>query len=268
MMRAFIFGLLALLAGPAAAAQILVYGDLARDRDAAPGQTYEEVVAIHNPTEEPQQARLYLRDYAFAADGTNAYDEPGSRPRSNAAWVTFAPPVLTVPPGETIPVVVTVAVPADADGGSHWSMLMVEGIPPTSAESTLRPASGTGEVRFEVNERVRYGIQLASHLPAGTAQAEVLAVELQSRPDGSRVLAADVTNTGDRMFTGPVYIDVFDASGAAQGRIDGSSARVYPGTSFRHRVDLSGLDPGVYEALFVIDGGEQGLFGAQYTLEL
>ena len=82
------------------------------------------------------------------------------------------------------------------------------------------------------------------------------------------MLAADVENVGERLLVGAVYLDVFDAAGTAVGRIGGSTSRVYPGTSVRHRVDLSSLAPGVYEALLVIDGGDEGVFGAQYTLEL
>ena len=70
------------------------------------------------------------------------------------------------------------------------------------------------------------------------------------------------------MLDGPVYLDVFDADGTARGRIEGSSARLYPGTSFRHRVDLSTLPSGSYEALLVIDGGEAGVFGKQYSLDI
>lgn len=264
---AVVSALAALLAVPVAA-QIVVYGALSRDRDVAPGQAYEEVVRLHNPTDQPQQARLFLTDYRFAADGSNVYPDPGISERSNARWITFAPPVLTLPAGETVPVTLTVVVPADLPAsGSYWSMLMVEPIARGSAESTLEPEEGE-QVRYGVFERVRYGVQIASHVGEAEAVAEVVDVALLDRAEGGRILAAAVTNPGERMIDGPVYVDVFDADGVAVGRIEGSSARIYPGTSFRHRVDLSSLDPGVYEALLVIDGGDAGVFGAQYTLEL
>lgn len=258
--------LAAVLGGPAAA-QILVYGSLSRDRNVEPGTTYEEVVEVHNTSDLTQQVRLFLTDYRFAADGSNLYPEAGSTDRSNASWVAFAPPVATVPAGQTLPVTLTIRVPDDVDGpGTYWSMLMVEPIARGSAESTLEPA-GPDEIQYGVLERVRYGVQVATHVGVAEAAAEIVDVTLQDGSDGARSLTADVANTGDRMIDGPVYLDLFDAAGSALGRIEGSSARIYPGTSFRHRVDLSSLEPGAYEALLVIDGGEAGVFGAQYTLD-
>ena len=259
---------LAALVASAPSAQILVYGGLARDHDAEPGAVYDEVVEVHNPTDAPQQARLYLTDYTFAADGSNAYGEPGGLARSNAGWVSFAPAVLTVPPGETVPVAVTVAVPdALPAAGSYWSMLMVEAIPAGAAESTLGEDEGE-TLRLGVSERIRYGVQIATHVGAAAADVAVVAAGVTDGPDGARVLAADVENVGERLLVGAVYLDVFDAEGAAVGRLEGSTSRVYPGTSVRHRVDLSALAPGTYEALLVIDGGAEGVFGAQYTLDL
>lgn len=162
---------------------------------------------------------------------------------------------------------VTVRVPSDAADGSYWSMLMVEGIPRGSAESTLGDAA-EGEIQFGIVERVRYGVQIASHVGAAAAHVEVVAAGIEAGEDGGKVLIVDVENVSDRMLDGPVYLDVFDADGAAHGRIEGTAARVYPGTSFRHRVDLAELAPGTYQALLVVDGGEAGVFGAQYTLDL
>ena len=257
------------LAAPASA-QILVYGGLARDRAAAPGEVYDEVVEVHNPTAEPQQARLYLTDYSFASDGSNAYGAAGTMARSSAGWVAFAPPVLTVPAGESVDVTVTVSVPDTlAEAGSYWSMLMVEAIPSGSAESTLGDEADEGGERFQlgVTERIRYGVQIATHVGDAAPDVQIVAADLGD-DEGTRVLTADVANVGQRMIVGSVYVDVFGADGSALGRIQGTASRIYPGTSVRHRVALEGLEPGTYEALLVIDGGEEGVFGAQYTLEL
>jgi len=43
--------------------------------------------------------------------------------------------------------------------------------------------------------------------------------------------------------------------------------RIYPGTSVRHKIDLSSLPGGKYMALVVADNGDEYIFGAQYTLE-
>ncbi|MDX1418693.1 MAG: hypothetical protein R3181_01895 [Rubricoccaceae bacterium] len=254
---------------PSAAAQLYIAAALVSDRDAAPGDTYEDVVPIVNPTDEPRQAKLYVTDYRFNAAGQNWYDEPGTMPRSNATWVAFGAPTVTIPPNATLDVPYQVSVPEDATlSGTYWSMLMVEEVPKESAESTLG-VEGDPDAGFGVRRRIRYGVQVASHIRnTGALDLAITQAELLGTPEGGRMLRLDVENTGTRSGETRVYLDLFTVEGESVGRFDGSRARIYPGTSFRHSVPLDSVAAGGYEALIVVDAGDEQLFGAQYTLEL
>ncbi|MGB2958351.1 MAG: hypothetical protein WBD30_05650, partial [Bacteroidota bacterium] len=69
MMRTIPRILLALIAGVLFAgelqAQISVIGDLSRDREARPGETYEGTILLRNGSAEPAEAKIYQKDYLF-----------------------------------------------------------------------------------------------------------------------------------------------------------------------------------------------------------
>lgn len=253
-----------------AAAQVVVRSPLSDDRTVPPGEVYEGTIVVANSTDEAQQAKVYQTDYSFRSDGSNRYDAPGSSPRSNAGWIEFSPRSLTLAPGETVQVQYRVNVPSDVEGrapvGTYWSMLMVEGIPRNSAESTL----GDDAIpQYGVRQVTRYGVQVATHM-LGSERPTISfeQVRLQTSESGGRVLEVDLENRGELFVRSTLWVELYAQDGTAQGRRDGTSTRIYPGTSVRQQIDLSDLTPGQYEALIVVDSGEENVVGAQYTLEL
>lgn len=266
----FLLAAFLLTAGVEARGQISVRSPLSDDREAAPGTSYEGTILVRNDTARPQQAKIYQTDYLFFHDGTNLYGEPGSVPRSNADWIRFSPAVLTLPPGETLPVhyVVTIADSGTAGPleGTYWSMLMVEGILPGSPESTLPTAPDRPQ--YGVRQTTRYGVQVATRI-AGTGRSEIRFAEAGLLAEAeTKALQFGVENTGSILIRPEVWVELYDAAGNPQGRRTGAKARIYPGTSVRQQIDLSDLPPGTYKALVVVDAGGEDVYGAQYTLEL
>lgn len=256
------------LAAPDSQAQITVRGRLAHDLDTTPGQTVSGEVLVDNETDQPQQARVYLRDYLFFADGTNAYDPPGTMERSNASWVQFSPENLTIPPGASATVSYSITIPGDVDPGTWWSMLMVESVDPNSAESTVGEETEQ-ERELGFRQVTRYGVQLASHVREG-GQRDVAfdRIQLVADEDGNTWFRSDVINTGTLMMHPEVYMRVFAADGSEFGPFEGVQYRLYPGTSVQQRIDLSALEPGTYQALLIVDDGDDAVFGGQYELTL
>jgi hypothetical protein len=260
-------GLALLLASPMSHAQISVRGPLSNDIEVRPGAIYTGQVTVANETDTPQQARLYLTDYHFQADGTNDYATPGSTPRSNADWIQFTPSVLTLPPGESLPVQYTVTVPADSLDGSYWSLLMVEAVPPGAPESTLPGASA--EPRYGVRPVMRYGIQIATHVQGtGAGSVRFANSQLVVVEGGVHQLVVDVANEGNRMIRPEVWAEVVDSNGASLGRLSGSTSRIYPGTSVRQTIPLGTLPSGQYSTLVVVDAGGDDVYGAEYEVEI
>jgi len=250
-------------------AQVSVIGELSQDRDTQPGESYSGTIMIKNDSNEPQEAKIYQTDYLFFSNGTNSYGEPGSHPRSNAPWVTFSPSFVTIPPQSTVTVNYTVIIPPNTTErtliGSYWSMLMVEGIPKGSPES-----SGARDKKAEMGimQMIRYGIQIASHIAnTGTCKIEFKNPKLVANDKGGSVFQIDIENIGDLGIRPDVYLELFDEKGVSQGKFPGIRYRIYPGTSVRESIDVSAAPKGKYKALVVVDAGGDDIFGAQYDLQ-
>lgn len=250
----------ALLAIPSlAAAQVAVISSTLEERPAAPGERYTGTVRVRNTSGQPQQARIYQTDYRFLADGRTFYEQPGTDPRSNAAWVQFSPSRITLAPGEEAAVSYTVAVPAGGDvRGSFWSVLMVETVQPEAR------AAGRG---VGITPSIRYAVQVATHVGQAERRIALEGARLTNE-GGQRALEVDVVNTGEQADRLELRVDLFDADGAPAGRLASSRGLVYPGTSIHQRFEFPALPPGTYRALLVVDTGADEVFGAEYTLTL
>lgn len=264
--RLFLPGVLLLLPFAFVSAQVSVIGELSQDRDVHPGESYSGTIMIRNDSNEPQEAKMYQTDYLFYSNGTNNYGDPGSHERSNAKWITFSPSFVTIPPQATVTVNFDVTVPKDTTlAGSFWSMLMVEGIPKGSPESSGARAK---KAEMGIMQTIRYGIQIASHIAnTGTKRIEFKDPQVVVTDQGKRVFQFDVENTGNLGMRPEVYLELFNNQGVSQGKFPGARYRIYPGTSVRETIDLSSIPKGSYKALVVVDTGGDDIFGAQYNLQ-
>ena len=241
-------------------AQLVVNTPFVHDLEVVPGRRIEGVVPLRNDGDAPRTARLYLTDYAFDASGTSRYDAPGTLARSAAAWVSVGTSEVIVPPGETVEVRYAIDVPVEADAvGTRWCALMVEDRPAEAEEV----GSGVG-----IRRRVRYAIQLALQFGGGAPDLDIADLGLAEGATAGRQLWLDLANTGDATADTEVSLELFDADGHSRGRHGGSRARLYPGTSFRHRVGLVDVPPGEYLALVIVETGDEHAIGSQFTLEL
>jgi hypothetical protein len=250
-------------------AQVSVEGNTVREQRAQPGESYSGSFTVVNSSAEPQEAKLYQTDYLTSADGSNAYGPPGSSPRSNAAWIKITPSALVIPPRSSRQITFDVTVPAGQPlSGSYWSMVMVEGVPRGSGESTL-PAGSTRKVQAAVVTRIRYAVQMITQIGAATKPvARFEAPAVQAAADGTKALQVDIANTGIRSFTPAFTLEVYAEDGTRVTSSAASREVLYPGTSLRQRFTLGTLHPGTYRALVTLDAGDDTVFGAQYTLKL
>ena len=258
-----------ILIAPLLNGQVSVVGELSQDRLVLQGTTYTGTIVIRNDTEFPQEARIYQTDYTFHYSGTNSYGEPGLLPRSNANWIVFNPAFVTLPPRSSATVTYTVSVPADSIitlSGTYWSMIMVEGIIPGSPESST-PTPDKQEMGLA--QTIRYGIQVATTIAeTGTYNIRFVGAELKRTENSDPVLLVDIENTGDLLMRPDVYVELFDQSGISKGTFKAPTFRIYPGTSVRERMILSGLGKGTFKALVAVDNGTDDIFAVEYTLEL
>jgi hypothetical protein len=255
---------LAAAAAPGARAQVMVVGKLTYDRQAAAGDRYTGSLTLMNSGAKAETASIYQKDYSFSAGGESVFGDPGSLPRSNAAWVSFSPNRITIPPGQKAELSYTVTVPRGAAvSGTYWSVLFVEQVPD---EPVKVPAASPDTFRLSIRQVIRYAVQIVTTVgSAGKSGLKFQNAKL-AREGTARLLRVDVEDTGDVWLRPHLYVDLYDQMGEYRGRHDGGTQRLYPGSSVRGSFDLGDAPAGVYKALVIADAGGEDIFGATYTL--
>lgn len=253
-------GLLLLLLSGFAGAQVRVTSDLTHVYRVQPGSVHRGVIELENRGSEAATVRLYRRDYRFEADGSNYYPEPGTLPRSNAAWVKVFTSLATLAAGETSELGYELQVPADATlEGTYWSLLMVEVEPPAVDEN-----AGGAQVR----EIVRYGVQVVAELPGTSAPDLAFADPSLQRDDaGNSRFTLAVANHGARWTQPAMKLELYSTEGLLLESFEAASRTLYPDTGVRQQFDLGVLESGRYLALVIADG-PYGAVAGQYTLDV
>lgn len=257
------FWTVALLAGSGWAG-VAVDG-LVHERTAQPGEAYRGTIIVRNTGDASRRARVYQTDYLFFSDGRNVYGAAGVDERSNAGWLTLSTDYLELPPNGSVPVEYVAAVPPDGSlRGSYWSLVMIEELP-ADARGSGRDGVPAGSMQSTVRQALRYGVHLVTHVgDTGSREIRFADKALVETEDGARTLYVDVENTGERTLRPHLWLELHDSSGGRPGRFETGPKRLYPGTSVRYAVDLTEAASGSYQALVVIDNGDEHVFGAQY----
>jgi hypothetical protein len=242
--------------------QVAVLGDLVYEKTASVGQSYEGVITVQNVGKDSREVRVYQNDYRYDAEGAKEYTDPGTAPRSNAKWINFTPRQFMLGPGEKADIHYLVQVPDDSSmTGTYWSMMLVEPVVEINPESLKK-----GQIR--ITERVRYGLHMITNVGEGGVRKLAFKNIRLIKTDSSRVMQIDLENTGDSRLYISLWADLYDLQGIHMGKFSAENDAFYPGTSIRCRIDISKVLPGTYKALIVADGGEDALFGVDYTIKV
>jgi len=242
-------------------ANVVINNGLSHIHTVEGGQIIKGKIEILNTDNKPQAVKIYQRDYHFDYKGQVSYDEPNSNKRSNAAWIDFSPSYLEVEAKGEAVVLYEIKIPADADlSGTYWSVLMVEGI------SSITPELPEGGVN--ISTIMRYAIQLATNIgETGTNNLEFVDAKLD-KIDGNTVGSIGVVNSGERLLTPEVSIELFNEAGQSVSIVKATKKKIYPGTSTRFYLDLIDLPKGNYEAVILADCSEEDIFGLNLSLSL
>ena len=247
-------------------AQVGIVNGLTQEKICKPGETFESYMRLKNNGPKEETVKIYQTDYSFSADGKTYYETPGKMSRSNAAWITVGSKQVTIPGLATVDVKYSCKVPASESlVGTYWSIIMFEVIPPAQR---AKSEADKKEIHFGVNQVMRYGVQIVTHLgETGARSLKFLATELLQGKEG-KTLQVDLENNGERWLRPFSYVELYNEKGEPAGKIEGDRWRIFPGTSVRYRFDVSSLKVGTYNALIVFDNKDASVFGAQYKLNV
>ena len=266
MKRTILLILIVLVLADEALAGISVLGGLTRETTLDPGENYEGTIELYNNSGEDAQVIVFQTDYLFYADGSTLYNEPNTIRRSNAGWISYSPSRMTILAGGTVSVYYEIAVPHESNlRGTYWSVLMIEPIagaaPPVIEEED-------GKITLGVQTVVRYAVQVITNI-GETGESNIdLASKKLIDVDGKRMLRTEIENTGERWLRPAVWLELSDVNGRYVGRFKSDSKRIFPECSVSHYLDLSEVPDGSYTGLFIVDNGDDRVFGASYEVRL
>jgi hypothetical protein len=152
----------------------------------APGTTISRKIGFSNGNSQPAD----LTFYAAASEIHDGAFVPGAGHAANdlTSWTTFSPTSATVPPGQTVSVTVTIAVPVDATRGERYAAAL--------AEHASAPAAGGGVASVS-----RVGIRIYLFVGPGGAPTTAFSIDSMTAlrdADGNPLVSAHVHNTGER----------------------------------------------------------------------
>lgn len=273
-------------------ANIVIRGNFIREYQASPGERYQENITLVNQGGNPKEVKIYFTDYLYTYQGESYYPQPaGQTERSNANWITFYPSFLIIPPYETSNICCTIKIPLDETlQGTYWSMLMVEEILDGDSHDEKRkhmPAKDTDpeenpfhQVFVDVHQVMRYGIQMITHI-GDTGKKEITILDQRLIPGNSQnsgdtmqeeepyILQLDIQNSGERSLQPATRVEIYDNEKACLVNcFKGKKYLIYPGLSTRYQIELNLLPKQTYQVLVILDSGDEGIWGAQYTIEL
>jgi hypothetical protein len=259
--------------------QIGVTSSTLVERTAEPGENYRGTIIVHNSSDKVQVVSLSLADYAFQADGSTTFNDPGSQERSNSGWIKLAQRAVSVLPHADAAVAYTVTVPMTARDGTYWSVVLVEAV--RSSEAAL-PSGG-----LAVLTNFRYAVQVVTQI--GNTGVHALAFgppNLRRRTLGVRLIANDVPEAGEavddtdyllsleishagtRACRPLLRLEVYGTDGTLVHDASAQRGLLYPGTSINQVFELGSLSPGDYTFLLMADVGEDKVQGTKFPVRI
>lgn len=212
------------------------------------GEPETQVLTILNEAAEAMQVRLYLGDFEQQPEGDNQFGTLGAHPMSCAGRLSVFPESVSLEPGTTAQVRVTMS----AGEGVCWSALFAE--------------RGVPDEQFKIAHRI--AIKVHAHPPGARADARVLDVRVEPAEAG---LATVVTldNTGTRNLRPTGTLEVRSLAGDVVHSQEIPTFSVLPGHRRVVRIPLPvDLPPGDLLSIPILDIGQDHLLGGQASFQV
>ncbi len=127
-----------------------------------PGQTYERVIKINNPTKEVVEVYPIARNFSAQGEGgTPIIETPNTEPTYGlASWIKFNLPKIALTSEQEVAFDYTITVPQDAEPGGHYASVLFASEPPKPDAKVSQVALASmigslilGKVNGDINEK-------------------------------------------------------------------------------------------------------------------
>lgn len=219
-----------------------------------PGSETTVVVNLdyHTSRTNAQPYRLVasLNDWDINVRGELGFYRAGTLANSASPWIIYSPAEVTVQPGQTHSIRVTVSVPKDAAPGDHLASLVVEQRPDTIK---LNQNARQMVMRF------RMAAMFYIKVPLSTRRGTL--ANLQAAFDGEKIVVTPtLKNEGNSVVRPLTSLKVTDASGHTVAELpEGESLPVLGGATLSSPLTIErALAPGTYTVRYRVDFQDGG----------
>ena len=214
-----------------------------------PGSETTVVVNLdyHTSKANAQPYRLVasLNDWDINQQGELGFYKAGAKANSAAPWIIYSPAEVTVQPGQTHSIRVTVTVPKDAAPGDHLAALIIEQRPDT--------------IKLNRNARqmvMRFRMAAMFYITVPQATRRGTLANLQAAVDPKGIVVTPTLRNEGNSVVRPIFsVKVLDASGHTVAELPESESLPLLGNSSMSRPLLieKTLAPGVYTVRYRVD---------------
>lgn len=152
----------------------------------------------------PTRVIGYLGDWSITKNGKIEFYQAGARPNSASSWLVYSPTEVTVMPGGTHSIRVTVSVPKDASAGEHVTALFVEPRP--------------DDIKSDQNRkqvRVKFRLAAVFYIMVPTLNQDGSLDNLKAEANDKVVVVTPVLKNKGNTHVRPIYsIKLLDKNGA------------------------------------------------------
>lgn len=201
-------------------------------------------------TGQPTRVIGYLGDWTITRKGKLEFYQAGSRENSASSWLVYSPSEVTVLPGRTHAIRVTVSVPKDASPGEHITALFVEPRP--------------DDIKFEPNKkqvRVKFRLAAVFYIMVPTLTQDASLENLKAEANEKAVIVTPLLKNRGNIHVRPAYsIKLLDRSGiVVAGYPEAESLPVLAGSETEIPVLIeTALPPGSYSVQYRVRFSENG----------
>ena len=190
-----------------------------------PGQTVTQAVNFTNSSNVPLTFGSNIQDWDRDSLGIKVYYPRNSRPASNASWLTLSSNSVTIQPGQSHQLILSMTIPSTAKELTH-SMLFFKQV----KEQQPKKANTT---RLGVNVLIEVGIQVY-YTPPGLAQGELNFLAFEDRGTQekanikTRQVALKIKNTGKVNKDGFIRMELTNKDTGEEIKVDPITLAILP----------------------------------------
>ncbi|RLD21614.1 MAG: hypothetical protein DRI54_09020, partial [Bacteroidetes bacterium] len=217
------------------------------------GETETRTLTVKNYFTVKQKFTLSMVDYTLDADGVKHPEALGSTDRSLADRMIISPSVVELNPNESAEIEVVMTIPK-TDAKTRWGMIRVQ----VAKEKTTADADKEMVTGVLVIPRI---IVIVTQSPASNTNyaAKVNSIiEVEASDEGFRTFEINVSNVGDKVISGQLYLAVANLETAEEKRFPSKEVTLYPDANKNVILSIpEKLVPGQYALAALFDYGHQ-----------